>query len=84
MGTSMHITFISYCQNAEQSKENRVGLHASSYVVVMRMELGELYFTSLKKSSLNYFMNLATTMIESLATRRVHSVYTHITQMQTR
>ena len=26
MGTSM-ITFISYCQNAEQSKENRVGVH---------------------------------------------------------
>lgn len=29
MGTSMNITFISYCQNAEQSKENRVGLHSS-------------------------------------------------------
>jgi len=32
VGTSMNVTFIGYCQNAEQSKENRVGLHALSVI----------------------------------------------------
>ena len=38
MGTSMNVTFISYCQNAEQSKENRVGLH-SSFVISCRCKV---------------------------------------------
>ena len=83
MGTSMHITFISYCQNAEQSKENRVGLHASSYVVVMRMELGELYFTSLKKSSLQLFYELSNNH-DRVSCNKKGTFSMHITQMQTR
>ena len=38
MGTSMNVTFISYCQNAKQSKEDRVGLH-SSFVISCRCNL---------------------------------------------
>ena len=75
--TSMNITFISYYQNAEQSKENRVGVHvrlsfAYGIGVKNSLSLSLFFFT--------YFMKLCWSLTQQSLTKKGYNQHKMLTR----